>query len=687
MPEELSRSSAAYWRKQIDLAEHVRKQHEPWWEANLKAYSPDSGTKPDQYGSEINTNRDFTLVERKKADLFFQRPDVTMLPTPISEGPVIDESGQTVQGPPGPPDPNTGLPTPGQPISASVALSIHSKIVNEKLGLDGIDAVGLAHKSIFDVLVIGTGFTKMGYEAVIAPVQQPHPLTGEPVAVPVPVKEKCYWEHFSPKQALVPHNFRSTDWDKAPWLGYRFALPLTAASREKYQLPEDFTGKTSNDDQHFDSGADTKEAGDEVFTGVELWARSILLRDDVLDPDHLTHMVLIDGLEDFAIQEDCPEQELGENGVLTPKSLVGFPIHPLTIRTKTDSAWPPADCTLTRPLINELNISRSQNVQFRDAATMKWMYNQDVLPADKVAQIVRSPIGGMIGVPGEAFTPDSIKELPHGSMPRENFSVQDYIDNDISRSWAMDSGQQGVNTQGSASTATEQQIIQQNANARLDWERGRVLQWYVRGVTKFSTLILRYLPVQQAAQIVGPQAAQIWDTWRNTGVDSRLAFTAQPDSALRVDQAVDRKASQELYSFLANDPFVNRGKLLEKLLRKFHIDPTEIVKQPEPPKPEPPKLAFSLKGEDLVAPQAPIVLEILQQQGIQISEAAIALSQQALATLQQMQAAQAAEQKGSEKHGGKVAPQESLSKHASDQTGGMQNTGAPAPMGGGGGNF
>jgi hypothetical protein len=42
----------------------------------------------------------------------------------------------------------------------------------------------------------------------------------------------------------------------------------------------------------------------------------------------------------------------------------------------------------------------------------------------------------------------------------------------------------------------------------------------------------------------------------------------------------------ELYSFLANDPFVQKGrqKLLEKLLRKHHIDPTGIVQPPDPPK-------------------------------------------------------------------------------------------------------
>jgi hypothetical protein len=241
----------------------------------------------------------------------------------------------------------------------------------------------------------------------------------------------------------------------------------------------------------------------------------------------------------------------------------------------------------------------------------------------------------------------------------------------------------------SSQTATAEQLQNANANARIDKERGIVLKRYCKGVTKFSTLIQRYLPVAQAAAIVGPQRAQMWDLWRKQ-TDSALAFTAMPDSALRVDQAVDRKQAQELYSFLANDPFIAKGrsKLLEKLLRKYHIDPVGIVAQPDPSKPEPPKVALSFKGEDFVGPQAPLVLEALQQLGLKFSPEAVMQSQQMLLQAQQLAAAEAAEQegqKGATEHGGKLAQQESLSKHAADQTGAMQGIGGAAmPMGAGG---
>lgn len=687
MPEPTARKGGNFWRAQVAKAVSVRQSYEKWWEANLRAYAPPVSKSPDEYGANVNTNRDFTLVERKKADLFYQSPEVTLQPSPLMDGPIMDPTTQQPM-----------LDPMGQPVAAAMALQAHQEITNEKLGEDGIDAADLMDAVLFDILnTAGFGCTKMGYESVTVDVEQPDPSwapdpLGPPdqappmVTVPVPIHEHCFWEHVSPKQILIPHGFRSTTYDKAPWLGHQFELPLTEATRAKYQLPEDFQGQGSDAQTHFDHGVET--GTESVIRGVELWYRSALYRSDIQHPEHLTQLVLIEG-KDEPIEQDSPYQTLTPRGELTPDSLIGFPIHLFRTRTMTDSAYVPSDSTMIRPLVNELNVFREQMVQYRDANLLRYIANADTLPAEALTKIVRSSIGGVVMVPSEAFLGDgAIKPLEGGSMPRESFTSNDYIDNDIARTTAIDASGAGVQS-SSSSTATEQQIIAANANARLDKERGVILKQYLKGVTKFSTLLQRYLPVEQAAQIVGPQRAAIWDAWRKT-VPSALAFKALPDSALRVDQAVDRKQSQDLYTYLANDPHVNRQELLKGLLRKFHLDPSKIMVQPPPQKPEPPKLALSFKGEDLIGPQAPIVIEILQQQGIQISPEAVSQSQGMLLQAEQMAAAAAAEDEAKKgraetKHGGKVAQAESLDKHAVDMTGGMQNTGAPAAMGAAGG--
>ena len=81
--------NAQYWQKQIESALSARREHEPWWEANDKAYAPIATVSPDTYGGDINTNRDYTLVERKKSDLFNRRPDVSLIPTPLMDGPIL----------------------------------------------------------------------------------------------------------------------------------------------------------------------------------------------------------------------------------------------------------------------------------------------------------------------------------------------------------------------------------------------------------------------------------------------------------------------------------------------------------------------------------------------------------------------------------------------------------------------
>lgn len=651
----LSPDQLAQWRGAVAESRALKKTVQPWWDANLKKYAPKPTDAPDTYGTAVNTNRDFTLVERKKADLFYQRPDVSAIPSPLFAG-------------------------------QEHLLDTHTEILNEKLGLDGVNAKALVHQVLFDVLCpAGTGWSKMGYESVTAPAEVADPLTGAPMTVDVPIHEDCFWKPFSPKQALIPYDAHSTDVDSWPWVGYEFEMPLRVAKRKGW-VPEDFAGSAPNQELHFQHGFGNA-AGEKVVHGCELFYKSALYRDDRVHPLHQTQLILIEGVDEPAVHQDSPYQTLDATGKLTPDSLIGYPILGWSLRTLTDSAVIPSDCTISRPIVNELNLFREQMVQFRDAAILRWMYNVDTLPPDALSKIVRSPVGGFIGVPGEAFVGDgAIKELPHGSYPRENFAINDYLDNDLARTHALDESQQTASGQGEE-TATAAQIQQANVNARLGFERGVLLDLYIQAVTKYSTLIQRYLPVEQAAQIVGAQKAQEWDSWRKS-VPAALAFTALPDSALRTDLAWERKRWMEEYTFFANDPFINRLELLKQLMPRLRYGAKVINPAPPEKSPEPTKPGLSLKGEDLnpLMPQFPILVEVLGQCGIKISPQAIQQAQEAAMNqlLMQQVAAQANPQEGGEgetAHGGKVAQMEGLSKHAAQTTGGMPGTGAPAPMG------
>jgi hypothetical protein len=370
----------------------------------------------------------------------------------------------------GAPNPQTGQPTP---VPQSIAVQAHQELVNEHLGENGIDATELMDAVVFDILCTqGIGFTKMGYESYTVDQQTVDPLTGQPVTVPVPVAERCFWDHFSGKQAIIPSTFRSTNWDRAPFLGMAFELPLTPGNRTRYKLPPDFTGSKAGPGQQYYDHGDGQSGGDEVFTGVELWYRSVLFREDVSHPEHLTQLVLVDGIDAPVIERDSPYQTLTPQGGLTPDSMIGFPIHPFSVRKLTDSAYPASDGTMIRPLERELDTFRTQMVQFRDAQLLRYI---TTLPPEVLAKITRSPIGGIITVPDEAFIGDGqIKPLDGGSMPRESFQSNDYIDNDIARTLGIDASGAGVNSE-QGSTATRDQIVAANANARMDKERASLI--------------------------------------------------------------------------------------------------------------------------------------------------------------------------------------------------------------------
>lgn len=655
----LDKEARDKWWSDIAAARAVRKQIEGWADANLEAYVPQMDGDPETYAGEINTNRDFTLVERKKADLFYQKPDLIADPSPLMKG-------------------------------QEALIETHAVILNEKLGLDGVNAKLMAHRVLFDILCpSGTGWTIMGYESATVPVARtvpdgeqtmPGAVLGlqtvpktKQVTVPVPIWENCFWRHFSARQALVPASARTTECDVWPWVGMEFELPLRTAKRKQW-VPKDFAGTTANPDLYFDYGLNI-QPGDEVVRCVLVVYKSALYRDDQPHPLHQTELILVEGLDDPAEHRNSPYQTLTPQGGLTPDSLTGFPIHPCTLRVLTDAAHMPSDCTVSRPIVNELNKYRAQLLEKRDTELLIGIVNGDVLPQKELDQMMRARMNGLVVVPGEAFAGEGpIKPIQHGTYPRDNFQIMEILDNDLARTHAIDAEQSGAGQTGDQS-ATESQIKQNNVNARLGLERGVFLDWYIAGATKFSCILQRLLPVADAAAIVGPDAARAWDGWRHT-VPASLAFTLVPDSSLRTDMAVDRERALKNYTFFANDSYVDRAAHLKHLFPKLGLPASLVVTQPPEKAPEPMKFTLSLASEDLnpMLPQYANLYQILTQQGVKNLIAPIEEAQLNQPPLSDEQAP----------HGGKVAQMESLSKHHADLTGGMQGSGQPAPMGPGG---
>lgn len=641
----------AFWRGEVDRAQRALDPLYPQWDENNDYYKGQSkdATAATTAGSDwINVNVDFYQAEQKASELFFERPDLQLKATPGLIG--------------------------------TTTVAAHRAVMNELLGPDHADVLRTMQKAIKDCLVpSGFGAMKICFKATVKTI--PAPTTPGSVLgaqvplqpdVPVPLHERWVWEHFSPKKFLRPADFHDTDFDKAPWLGMRFRWPLLVARRE-FDLPPDFTGTATKDEKVLNESEIDERNGLNYVDGIEIWYRAALYDETVWHPELYRCLVLIDGLDRPAKHVDSPYQELDAQGRLTADSMIGSPIHVLTLRDVPDSANVPSDSQMTRPLVREKCKFRTQMLQNRDANRKRILYDSAALSVDTVEKITAGTIGALIPVEGGALAagPQAIMApIVTGPDNRADYTAEDYITRDLEKTLALDSGGLGV-ADGGDETATKTSVAAKSRSVRLAKEQGETLRCYLKGVAKFSALVARYMTPQLAAPYIGQEAAMAWGQWNRKAIDGRMGFTARPDSQIKLDAASERRHKLATYQMVANDPHVNRGALVRDLLEISGYDPAAVYTDQIPEKKPDPNIGWSFKGEDLYNP---MVREILAQLGVQISqqtidEAASQQFKQVALGLRDVSGKAIPPHSQPQPHGGPAEQVRPLSKQQGDKTG------------------
>lgn len=613
----------AAWRAEIDRSKALAETHWHDWQQNLDSYignSPDAVTANANQQDWVNTNADFVNCEVKLAQLFYEQPDLQ-----------LTAKGEFKTKPPAAPIPGAPPPQalPGVPIVAA-----HRELLNELLGIAHANVLETIHKAIKDCLVTaGVGATKIGYTATMEDVQPPEQygaILGLQQGLQRPIDERWYWDRIPSKKLRIPADFMDTDFDRSPWLGMNFRMPLTQAKR-LFDVPEDVSGTSERDTNVLnETHAGLQTTSVPYVDGIEIWYLAHIFDEDVIHPLVIRRHVLIDGVDQFVEKTNAsPFQTVLPSGRLSADSMIGYPIHPLAIRTVPDSAYVPSDATMTRPLVRELCKFRTQLVQEREANRPRIAYDASKITPETLRRIEEGTIGSMIPVQEDALANgiDRIMaQVTQGSQTRGSYSANDYIQHDLDKTLGVDATGAGVAGKGER-TATEISAVDRLRNARLDAERRRVLQWYLKGVEKYSALVCRFMTPQLAIPYIGQQAAQTWAQWDKKTWDGRFVFHARPDSQIRLDAATERKFALDVYQMTVRDPRANGEYLLRNLFEKAGFDVTQAMAGPPPPKkPDPPGITFSLKAEDLLGPAADQVREVLAQGGIQISQQAVQAS-------------------------------------------------------------
>ena len=222
----MSSQQSGDWSQRIDLAIQTRKLYEPQWQRAIDRYAK-ALVNENQY--EVNALLDFRHVESKKANLFYQTPEVQLIPLEPSI----------------------------QDIPLTQLLPLRQKVLNYKMSADGTNIKREMHMALFDALApAGFLITKIGYESATVKVSTPQANPMDPLAPPtmvevdVPIWEQCFWSRVSPMKVLIPHDFRNTNFDAAPWLGITGTMPVTQAKRI-WDIPDEFTGTVYQDEHVF----------------------------------------------------------------------------------------------------------------------------------------------------------------------------------------------------------------------------------------------------------------------------------------------------------------------------------------------------------------------------------------------------------------------------------------------------
>ncbi len=585
----------AFWKTEIERSQAQNDTHTSERQENLDYYTgrPLKNQPETDY---VNVNVDFYQVEQKAPQLFFDTPDLRL----EGKGAL---KGQTA------------------------IVQAHRALLNELLGPTHADVLRTVQKCIKECLcTAGTGPAIVGFQPTVrqvpAPVQ-PGAVLGLNQSQPVVTHQQFYIQPFSSAKLLVPADFKDTDWDRAPWLGMKFRMPL-ALARKEFTLPPDFVGTTVRDEATYDGTERASEvSGLNYVDGTVIWYRAAYFDDQPVHPELFRELVIIDTLDKEARHRDSPHQTVLPTGQLSADSLIGNPISPLTIRDVPDSAFVPSDSQMTRPLVKELCKFRSQMVKQRDASKQRVLYDSDKFDPETVDKMVKGDVGDLIPVIAGALTQgiaSIMAPVSTGTEPRQTYLANDYITRDIEKTLAVDAAGAGVAGENDNESATKTAVVDRNRNVRLSHEQRQVLRWYLKLVMKFSALVCRYMLPAQAVAYIGAEQAQAWSQWDKQSIDGRLVIDAKPDSQIHLDAAQQRKYWLDLYQFTAKDPNVVRVSLLKKLFEVAGENPADFVVDQLPEQKPDPNIGYSFKGEDLIGPQAPMVLEILAQAGIQISQ-------------------------------------------------------------------
>lgn len=607
--------SISDWQSKLEQAKKTVKTiaDDFAWTKNVERYVT-KGLRSAPSDHTVQLPKDYSYTEQKKPLLFFQLPDVML--------------------------------SPARPDVTAESAQLFQAVLNHKVSPKEMNCKAAVDECLVDALVpAGIGILKLGYEAFVNPRQktkpqqvgeQPavDPMTGqpqldpmgqpvlEPVIVEVPniIRERYFGERVSPVDFFWDNSFRGSDWAKCSWMAVRFRMSA-AMARTLWGLEDDRAIRHASEgkqpDQYESLAPDRTTQTFGGVEGLEVWYHAVDVDPECGDPDHIRYFVWLDGMPEPIIHQDSPYQDVPDGVVMN--GLRRIPIYPFTLRYVSDFPIPPSDCAQSRVIVDELSQGRTQMIQQRDRNLPLRGIDISKYSPDSRQKLVDAGIQEIIPFDGVTAGENPLFGLTNSAFPQENFNFNNYGERDLQECWALSGPNLGV-TNTSGRTATELSMAQQGTETRMGSEQTRVEAWWVDFVMGLAALLQKFATETEYVQILGPAGAMQIVGWNNQQIAGEYAFQIRPDSSKRLDQVAERKFRLDTYNLLRNDPLINQEELDRWMMPSLGMNPDKMIKPPQPPQPEPPKISINIGAENLspLAPEYENVRTVLAERGINL---------------------------------------------------------------------
>lgn len=437
-----------------------------------------------------------------------------------------------------------------------------------------------------------TESTDLGDQEPADPNAQGEPGVDSPAAmetIPFPIDHRYLVQRVSPSDFLWPIKISVSNFDNGPWIGRSGRIPWAEAV-QKWKLSEDDKDTILGDDKPLmdrltqDVERD-KTSGDEMVGFDELFYREFQYDSEAKSYSAIHHLVFVNGKEDPVIDEPWRGQKLNPDG-----SLIGaqrFPIRVLTLAYLTDESIPPSDSSIGRPQVNEINRGRSQMIQQRQRSLPVRTVDINRLDPAIMQSLLRGTWQAFIPVQGDGSR--IINEVSRSNMPQENFLFDKIAKSDYLEQMTLSHIGQDVK----ASDKDDPNQNKSPYNSQIGRERAKVAS-FVAGI----------------AEVLGGLMA-LYEDPANLGEGFDPSISKKLKCSILVDSTVLLDASQKLerlnqfINTYAKSGWINVEPVLQEIATLTGLDPSEVVKAPEPKPPVEPNISLRLTGvEDMLNPLA-----------------------------------------------------------------------------------